>query len=202
MKNKNKIYLYIAIFCLFAFFLLSIFIIVGNTIFYDKPIYEFVSKLPLKEFFLEITHFGSFSYIITAAFLLVVFLKKNNDKKLTAILVAVEGLSNSLLKRIYARPRPPFEHLVVETSYSFPSGHTMSSVVLYSLFVYFLWQSKLAKVWKIIGTVLAVLLIISISFSRIYLGVHYASDVLGGLLLGGFIVSFGLFLYRSLSWKD
>ena len=91
-----------------------------------------------------------------------------------------------LLKVLFARPRPYFEQpLLLETYYSFPSGHAMEAVVLYGMLAYFAvlalrtWRARAAVVF---GTSLLVLLI---GFSRMYLGVHYFSDVAAGFAAGG-----------------
>jgi membrane-associated phospholipid phosphatase len=91
-----------------------------------------------------------------------------------------------LLKVLFARPRPYFEQpLLLETYYSFPSGHAMEAVVLYGMLAYFAvlalrtWRARAAVVF---GTSLLVLLI---GFSRMYLGVHYLSDVVAGFAAGG-----------------
>ncbi|MDQ3965469.1 MAG: phosphatase PAP2 family protein [Actinomycetota bacterium] len=91
-----------------------------------------------------------------------------------------------LLKALFARPRPYFEQpLLLEPYYSFPSGHAMEAVVLYGMLAYFAmlalrsWRARAAVVF---GTSLLVLLI---GFSRMYLGVHYLSDVVAGFAAGG-----------------
>ena len=91
-----------------------------------------------------------------------------------------------LLKALFARPRPYFEQpLLLETYYSFPSGHAMEAVVLYGMLAYFAvlalrtWRARAAVV---LGTNLLVLLV---GFSRMYLGVHYFSDVMAGFAAGG-----------------
>jgi undecaprenyl-diphosphatase len=91
-----------------------------------------------------------------------------------------------LLKALFARPRPYFEQpLLLETYYSFPSGHAMEAVVLYGMLAYFAvlalrtWRARAAVV---LGTNLLVLLV---GFSRMYLGVHYFSDVVAGFAAGG-----------------
>jgi membrane-associated phospholipid phosphatase len=91
-----------------------------------------------------------------------------------------------LLKALFARPRPYFEQpMLLETYYSFPSGHAMEAVVLYGMLAYFAmlalrtWRARAAVVF---GTSLLILLI---GFSRIYLGVHYFSDVVAGFAAGG-----------------
>jgi undecaprenyl-diphosphatase len=95
-----------------------------------------------------------------------------------------------LLKALFARPRPYFEQpLLLETYYSFPSGHAMEAVVLYGTLAYFAvlalrtWRARAAV---ILGTSLLVLLI---GFSRMYLGVHYFSDVVAGYAAGGMWLS-------------
>ena len=91
-----------------------------------------------------------------------------------------------LLKALFARPRPYVEQpLLLETYYSFPSGHAMEAVVLYGTLAYFAvlalrtWWARAAVIF---GTSLLILLI---GFSRIYLGVHYLSDVVAGFAAGG-----------------
>jgi undecaprenyl-diphosphatase len=91
-----------------------------------------------------------------------------------------------LLKGLFARPRPFFEHpLLIETSYSFPSGHAMESLVVYGMLAYFAvlalktWRARTAVVFG------AALLVLLIGLSRMYLGVHYFSDVVAGYAAGG-----------------
>jgi membrane-associated phospholipid phosphatase len=91
-----------------------------------------------------------------------------------------------LLKALFARPRPYVEHpLLLETYYSFSSGHAMEAVVLYGMLAYLAVLAL--RTWRaraviIVGTSLLVLLI---GFSRMYLGVHYPSDVVAGFAAGG-----------------
>ncbi|CAN5610287.1 hypothetical protein BH24ACT22_BH24ACT22_21580 [soil metagenome] len=93
---------------------------------------------------------------------------------------------NVLLKQIFERQRPSFvDPLLVETSYSFPSGHAMVSLVLYGMMAYFVVLAL--KSWRTRTVVVlgAALLVLLIGFSRIYLGVHYFSDVVAGFAAGG-----------------
>jgi membrane-associated phospholipid phosphatase len=97
---------------------------------------------------------------------------------------------NQLLKELFARPRPSFaDPLLSETSYSFPSGHAMLSLVVYGVLAYFAvlalqtWRAKTAVVFGI------ALLVVLIGVSRMYLGVHYFSDVLAGFAAGGMWLS-------------
>jgi undecaprenyl-diphosphatase len=93
---------------------------------------------------------------------------------------------NLLLKQLFARPRPVFVHpLLLETDYSFPSGHAMGSLIVYGMLAYFAvlalrtWRARVAVVCGV------TLLVLLIGFSRLYLGVHYFSDVVAGYAAGG-----------------
>ncbi len=87
---------------------------------------------------------------------------------------------NTLLKLLFARPRPAvFPPLTIEHSYSFPSGHTSTATAFYGLLAVLLWRAH-HRGWA----VLSGLWVLAVAFSRVYLGVHYPSDVLGSLTLG------------------
>ena len=91
-----------------------------------------------------------------------------------------------LLKVLFARPRPYVEQpLLLETYYSFPSGHAMQAVVLYGMLAYFTVLAL--RTWRARGAIVfgTSLLVLSIGCSRMYLGVHYFSDVVAGFAAGG-----------------
>ena len=107
---------------------------------------------------------------------------------LTVWLVAVLGgeALNLLLKDLFARPRPRFERpLVVETSYSFPSGQAMESMVVYGMLAYFAVLILSGSGKRVAVAVGAAVLVVLIGFGRAYLGAHYLSDVVGGFVAGG-----------------
>lgn len=94
---------------------------------------------------------------------------------------------NELLKGVFGRIRPAIEHLVQVGGFSFPSGHAMVSTSFYGLLGYIFWLNARERwqggSWTVL--LLTVLLVAGIGFSRIYLGVHYPSDVLAGFAGGG-----------------
>ena len=98
----------------------------------------------------------------------------------------VGGLGlNVVLKEIFERPRPVFETLLVEEAhYAFPSGHAMNSLITYGLLAYFIILNIENRIARIFIAFAAVLLIVLIGISRLYLGVHYLSDVIGGYAAG------------------
>lgn len=83
------------------------------------------------------------------------------------------------------RERPPQAgRLIAETGYSFPSGHAMLAATFYGFILFLIWQTKKSRAYKMAGTVICLALIALVAVSRIYLGVHYATDVVGGFLAG------------------
>lgn len=159
---------------------------------YDRAIAAYLhsSATPsLTTFFLAVTSLGSIVAVATVGTIVAAILAWQRRWILLGPWLAAAGggaVLGSLLKGIFARPRPFFDHpLLIETSYSFPSGHAMESFVLYGMLAYFAvlalatWRRRTAVVF---GTALLVLLI---GLSRLYLGVHYFSDVIAGYAAGG-----------------
>jgi membrane-associated phospholipid phosphatase len=92
-------------------------------------------------------------------------------------------LLNELLKYIFHRSRPALEHPLVELpSYSFPSGHALAATVFYGFAAILLWPDIAPKVWRILIGTAIVVVILMVGFSRVYLGAHYPTDVLAGVL--------------------
>ena len=177
MKNK-KLLIIVSL----LFILNSIFVILGITSSFDNAIYNFVSnKLSfLNDYFLFITKFGNEEIVIC---IVILFLLVFKDIKFL-ILPFIGFIINSSLKVFINRDRPSVRHLVEESSFSYPSGHSMISLVLYGYLIYYIYKHINNKIIRNILIGLLILIIISIGISRVYVGVHYISDVLGGYLLG------------------
>ena len=102
---------------------------------------------------------------------------RRRDAALLAAAVIGSTLLNAVLKAVFQRDRPDFwEHLVVEDSYSFPSGHAMASMSLAAALVVIAWSSR----WRWPAIALATVYVLVVGVSRLYLGVHFPSDVLAG----------------------
>lgn len=159
-------------------------------ILFDLPIYQFITNiLGFSAFTVSImkliTTFGSTLVIVTGILSVFVLFKDKKYFKVFLLANLIGVLFNNLLKIIIKRPRPT-ETMVLtsETSYSFPSGHSMMSLIFYGLIIYFISINVKKKWLKNLLIFVLSLLIILIGFSRIYLGVHYVSDVIGAWLIG------------------
>jgi membrane-associated phospholipid phosphatase len=146
----------------------------------------------LRYAFLLITQLGSFPAMSGLALfgaLTLLLLRRRLLALVWVVAPAGAGLLGAALKLAFERPRPPFgDPAIHESTLSFPSGHSMGSVVGYGLLAY-VTVLALARPWQGILAAFALgLLVLLIGFSRIYLGAHYLSDVLGGLTVGGFWV--------------
>lgn len=107
-----------------------------------------------------------------------------------------------IFKAIVQRPRPDGFRLVVETGYSFPSGHSMFSMAFYGLLIWLVWHYEKDNLQRWVWCGLFSLVIIMIGISRIYLGVHYATDVIGGFSLAlVWLVLFTKLMVPSLIYK-
>lgn len=87
---------------------------------------------------------------------------------------------NALLKVIVQRPRPEGFRLIEETGYSFPSGHSMVAMAFFGLLIWMIWRYHRRDAMRVVWCVVFGLVIVMVGVSRIYLGVHYASDVIAG----------------------
>ena len=115
--------------------------------------------------------------------ILLIFLKNKKTGICIAINLGLSALVNFTIKQIIQRPRPVGHRIIDESGYSLPSGHSMVSMAFYGFLIYLIYKNVKNKYLKTVLIVLLTILIISIGVSRIYLGVHYVSDVLAGFLV-------------------
>lgn len=134
----------------------------------------------LTNFMKVITLFGSAYVIVPCCFILLFALKNKKNKILMMSNLVIITLLNQLLKCVFRRLRP-INGIISESGYSFPSGHSMVSMAFYGFLIYLLYKSNFK--YKNIFIGLLIVLILLIGISRIYLGVHYPTDVFGGFLL-------------------
>ena len=130
-----------------------------------------------------ITNFANAYWLIGLSVFLLIVLK---DKKIgiySSLNLVISASTNFVLKQIIQRPRPVGHRLIDEKGYSLPSGHSMVSMAFYGFLIYLIYKNIKNKYVKYISIALLSILIVSIGISRIYLGVHYTSDVISGFLV-------------------
>lgn len=149
--------------------------------------YELISSFLISDFATPIakliTNFGGALVLIGTTVILVISIKNRRiGLSIAANLGIVTGL-NIVLKQIVQRPRPTEYRIINETGYSFPSGHSMVSMAFYGFLIYLIYKYVKNQYLKIGLISFLSILIVSIGISRIYLGVHYTSDVMAGFCI-------------------
>lgn len=132
---------------------------------------------------------GSTTVVIVIELILLLFLlfvpRLRWEPLLVLCATGGSALLNILLKNLFRRDRPDINRLAEEYSFSFPSGHSMGAFALYGILAYLLWRVIRPLPLRIVALALCILLTLTIGLSRIYLGVHYPSDVIGGYVASG-----------------
>jgi len=133
-----------------------------------------------------ITTVGSMKFIFSACVLIsIIFWKKGKVWEICALFVSVTGaeLLSRIFKALIHRPRP-FPSLVETGGYAFPSGHAMLSITFYGFLLYILLKGEKSQNTKVYGSMCLISLTLLIGFSRIYLNVHWLTDILCGYITG------------------
>lgn len=179
-----KNYKWIIFFVFFVIFLAIAEDVFEQEIFeFDSVVYNFLvnnRNEALNNFFKIITQFGSALVLIIITILCVIFIRDKKYKILVPANLVTIAIINIVLKNFFLRPRPNELRLIEETGYSFPSGHAMASTAFYGLLIYIAHEKIENKILRNTICIMLGLLILLISVSRIYVGVHYTSDVIAG----------------------
>ena len=184
---KKNLKWFILLVCLVGFLKLAEDVFSKEILQADIVGYELISSFLISDFATPIakliTNFGGALVLIGTTIILVISIKNRRiGLSIMANLGIITGL-NLLLKQIVQRPRPTEYRIVNETGYSFPSGHSMVSMAFYGFLIYLIYKYVKNQYLKIGLITFLSILIISIGISRIYLGVHYTSDVMAGFCI-------------------
>lgn len=165
-------------------------IVLENERYFDNTVFLFFADYTStgttgKMIFL--TFFGSSKFLFPAYSLLVLYFLIFKRSTLRSFNIAAIGLGSIallfLLKNIFKRHRPPHPLLADVKGFSFPSGHSFSAFTFCGLLIYILWESQISIYLKWIGSIALIVFAAMIAVSRVYLHVHYASDVVAGFCL-------------------
>lgn len=148
------------------------------------------------------TFLGSHQFLIPANLVLIgyyLLIRKHKWHSIKVPAIALSSLALMVgLKRLFNRPRPDIPLLYEAKGLSFPSGHALMSVTFYGLLIYIVFKTYRQKNWKWLVISLLILLILIIGFTRIYLRVHYATDVIAGYCVGFLWLVFALWFLNRL----
>lgn len=194
MHSSKNLYWHFAASCCLVLFVILGYIVkfYENTALYiDEPLLHLVRQgltASKTNFFITITNFGSsrgITILVVGMLIILAFKKYWLDALWLLVNSAlIAGAGNYLIKFAFSRPRPSVEHLVTETHYSFPSGHAMGSLLFYGTIILLLPRLVEHNALRLSLQIALGVFIFLIGLSRVYLGVHYPTDILGGFLLG------------------
>ena len=190
---------------------LVIFIFVTRRIFvlhrtgFDNRIFNYLSQHVNEQnndIILFFTFLGSHQFLIPANLTLIGYFLLIRKHKWHSIKIPAIAISSLVLmfvlKRLFNRPRPDIPLLYEAKGLSFPSGHALMSVTFYGLLIYIVFKTYRDKDWKWIIISLLILLILIIGFTRVYLRVHYTTDVIAGYCIGFLWLVFAVWFLNRL----
>jgi len=201
MKKHTK--WYISTLCLILFLILGLYLIKINDNIIDRTIYNIIASLKsdfMTIIFKVITFLASIEFMILAVILVLFFKKLKHTRYLIILNIFNDVVLNNLLKFIFKRERPIDLMLIEESGYSFPSGHTMVATIFYGFIIYLISKSNYSKKIKLTLNISLTILILLIGISRIYLGVHYATDVIASYLVSiSYLIIFTHFVDKKMN---
>jgi undecaprenyl-diphosphatase len=175
---------------------------------FDQQVFDFLALYTTTEIInimRSMSFFGSSAFLFPAyAIICAYFLfKRQRRVSVNIIVIALSSFGVlHLLKRIFRRERPDLPLVEALSTYSFPSGHSLSSFVFSLIIIYLVWKTKIATGWKWVMSILLILFSISIGLSRIILKMHYPSDVVAGFCFGLIWVLLAFWLLGFIERKD
>ena len=172
---------------------------------FDKNVFSFLDSFVSEsnnKLMLFFTFLGTHRFLIPANLAMIaffLFIKKHKwySIKIPAIALSSLGLMFGL-KNLFGRQRPDVPLIFRAEGLSFPSGHALFSITFYGLFIYIIYKSAMRKWMKWTLIILLSVLIFIIGFSRVYLRVHYATDVIAGFCVGFLWLVFAIWMLNRM----
>lgn len=208
-----KFHLIIAFFISFisiiGFGLVSLFITDQKIVHFDRTVIDHIQGMEstnLTLFMKFFTFIGSGQFTVILGLFILFFLYKvlRHRSELILFTAAVLGSAvlNGILKQFFHRMRPDFHRLIEIGGYSFPSGHAMNAFTVYAILSFLLWRHIASKWGRGVLIFGSIVMILAIGISRIYLGVHYPSDIIGGYFASGFWITTAILSFQIYKEKQ
>lgn len=206
-SNKNIYRLIIAGGALICFAFISFQISLNETNSFDTVVREWIYGLrnPLSEkILIFFTYLGNWQSLVGLAVILILIPKTRKNIGVPMAVTAITStIIYSIAKDMFERQRPDVSlHLINQGGYSFPSGHSMNGLVFFGILIYLVRRNCESKKGANILTLIMIALILIIGFSRVFVGVHYPTDVLGGWSLGTVILMGAMVVIDELEFRN
>lgn len=173
-----------------GFTVIATLLVTGKVSIFDNYIYRIVSKCinpTMTSIVKKITKLANPVTIVISILIVcyILGIKQKDRKNAIAFVIniGIIAILNYALKNVFVRTRPEMINLITETGYSFPSGHSSLSMAFYGFLIYVINTKCTSKPLKIVSSIFFSIVILLVGVSRIYLGVHFASDVLAAFML-------------------
>jgi undecaprenyl-diphosphatase len=203
LKSHLVIAFIISVVCIVGFSLMSLLISDHKIVQFDSNVIAAIQGMEspgLTKVMKFFTFIGSAPFVIVLSIILLFFLYKvlHHRMELILLIASIFGSAalNGLLKQFFHRVRPNLHRLIDVGGYSFPSGHAMSAFTVYVILTFLLWRHIPSKWGRTLLILFSFFMILSIGTSRIYLGVHYPSDIVGGYFASGFWVAIAIWFFQ------
>jgi undecaprenyl-diphosphatase len=203
LKSHLTIAFIISVLCIIGFSFISLVISDHKILHFDSTVIAAVQGMEspgltsVMKFF---TFIGSAPFVTILSICLLFFLYKvlHHRQELILFMGAIIGSAalNGLLKHLFHRLRPELHRLISVSGYSFPSGHAMTAFTVYGVMSFLLWRHIQTRWGRSLLIVFSIIMIVLIGVSRIYLGVHYPSDIIGGYFASGFWLSAAIWFFQ------
>lgn len=198
----------ISVISLSGFSLIAIVISGHDILAFDSVMIAFVQGLETPTLTAIMTFFtfiGSWKSIIVIALLVIIFLYKvlhhRSELVLFSLVIIGTPMLNKVLKNFFERTRPDLHRLIEIGGYSFPSGHAMNAMAVYGILTFLLWRHIPTRAGRGLLILLSTVMIFMIGISRVYLGVHYPSDIIAGYFASGFWLAVTIWFYQRYKAK-
>lgn len=201
-KNKNWLYFIVGGWAVLVFSIMLALVLSSKVEPFDMFFGTVFERSGLLTSFMKgITFFGEAGTLILFGVLFTLFVRDKKDGAFLLLGLGICAGGNSLLKKIVRRLRPPIAHLIMVDGFSFPSGHSSSSMAFYGILIYLIYKKCKNKIVKWVSISFLSILVLAIGISRIYLGVHYPSDVVAGFSFAIFCLSVYVGFYEKMFSK-
>jgi len=198
----------ISLISLIGFSCMAILISGNKIVQLDQNVISFIQGFespPLTSIMKCFTYVGSFHIVfgifVIVAFFLYFILKHRLELLLFCTVVIGTPIINQVLKQFFHRVRPDLHRLIEIGGYSFPSGHAMNALAVYGILSFLFWRHIPSRLWRTTLIIISTIIVLMIGISRIYLGVHYPSDIIGGYFASGFWLTISIYFFRRYKEK-